>query len=442
MSAASAPLTGWNNPLVRGLTLFGAMFVLVLVLGLVQGGASLLLILTQATAFALVALGLNIQWGYGGLFNFAVMGFLMVGGASTVFLSYPVNMAFWESDGPMMLGRALIAFLVGLALVLAARRVDRFGITGKGKGFIVALAWFAGYIIYRTQIDPAAAYIESTAGFVGGLGLHPVLGWLFGGLVSAVIAFYIGKISLGLRTDYLAIATIGISEILRALIKNMDWLTRGTMTVSPMPWPTPLPQYYQTVGASIPESFIYARLGFFALTAVFLVVAFVLVQRAYGGPWGRMMRAIRDNHVAASSMGKDVKGRQLELFVLGSILIGIGGAILATVTQIFDPSGYQPINHTFMVWVMVIVGGAGNNWGVVLGAFLIYIVWVISDPVAQLIFLNLSAFTDSIGWGAIPEIDSRALQMRVFVLGIVITIALRYAPRGLLPEVVQRAAPR
>jgi branched-chain amino acid transport system permease protein len=438
MSAAAPVALGLNSPLRRGLLLFVLMFFIVVAVGITQGTASMLLILTQATGFALVALGLNIQWGYGGLFNFAIMGFLMVGGASTVFLSYPVNMAFWDSEGPMMLGRALIAFLVGLALVLLARRVDRIGITGKWRGAITALAWFVAYVIYRSQIDPAAAYIESTAGFVGGLGLHPILGWLFGGLVSAVIAFYIGKISLGLRTDYLAIATIGISEILRALIKNMDWLTRGTMTVSPMPWPTPLPQQLQAGGMSIPDSFITARVMFLGVALVFLVIAFILVQRAYGGPWGRMMRAIRDNHISAGSMGKDFKGRQLELFIFGSILMGIGGAILASFTQIFDPSGYQPINHTFMIWVMVIVGGAGNNWGVVLGAFLIYIVWIISDPLAQMIFLNLSVITEQLGWGAIPEIDSRALQMRVFVLGVVITIALRYAPKGLIPEVVKR----
>jgi len=439
MSGAGNPVaTGWDSPLRRGLILFGLMFLLVLAVGMVQGQASILLILVQATAYALIALGLNIQWGYGGLFNFAIMGFLMVGGASTVFLSYPVNMAFWQSEGPFMLGKALLAFLAGVALVLAVRQSHRIGITGKLKTTLVVLAWFAAYVLYRSQIDPAAAYIESSAGFVGGLGLHPMLGWAFGGLVSAVIAFYIGKISLGLRTDYLAIATIGISEILRALIKNMDWLTRGTMTVSPLPWPTPIPQQLQGMGSSIPESFVYARLGFLAMAVLVLVLAFIVVQRAYGGPWGRMMRAIRDNHIASSSMGKDVKGRQLELFIFGSILMGIGGAILATFTQIFDPSGYQPINHTFMIWVMVIVGGAGNNWGVVLGAFLIYIVWVISDPLAQMIFLNLSSLTNSIGWGAIPEIDSRALQMRVFVLGVVITIALRYAPRGLLPEVVKR----
>ncbi|WP_108398185.1 branched-chain amino acid ABC transporter permease [Devosia submarina] len=437
-AAATTSPKGWDSPLRRGLMLFAAMFLVVVAVGVAQGTASMLLILVQATAFALIALGLNIQWGYGGLFNFAIMGFLMVGGASTVFLSYPVNAAFWDSEGPMMLGRALLAFLAGLVLVLLARQSHRIGLRGKAKTTLVVLAWIAGYIIYRSQIDPAAAYIESTAGFIGGLGLHPVLGWAFGGLVSAVIAFFIGKISLGLRTDYLAIATIGISEILRALIKNMDWLTRGTMTVSPMPWPTPLPQQLQAWGSSIPESFMLARVWFLVLATIVLIAAFIIVERAYGGPWGRMMRAIRDNHIAASSMGKDVTGRQLELFIFGSVLMGIGGAILATFTQIFDPSGYQPINHTFMVWVMVIVGGAGNNWGVVLGAFLIYIVWIISDPLAQLIFLNLSSLTESIGWGAIPEIDSRSLQMRVFVLGVVITIALRYAPKGLIPEVVRR----
>src|SRR5690606_22013274 len=100
---------------------------------------------------------------------FAIMGFLMVGGASTVFLSYPVNMAFWESDGPMMLGRALAAFIVAVALVVLSRKVDRIGITGKWRVTVIALAWFVGYVIYRSQIDPAAAYIESTAGFVGGL---------------------------------------------------------------------------------------------------------------------------------------------------------------------------------------------------------------------------------------------------------------------------------
>jgi branched-chain amino acid transport system permease protein len=424
----------------RGLFMFAGIFALIIVVAVAMGIPFTTRLMVEAFAYALIALGLNIQWGYGGLFNFGIMGFLMVGGFATMFISYPINPTFWGSEGPAMLGRALLAFAIGAALVLAARQSQRIGIKGGWKVALTVLVWFAAYIIYRSQIDPAAAYIEANSGFVGGLGLPPVLGWLFGGVLAAGIAYLVGKICLGLRTDYLAIATIGISEIIRALLKNMDWLTRGTLTVSPIQWPTPLPQDLQASGMDINSSFIFARAGFLAVVLVFIIIAFVLIQRAYGGPWGRMMRAIRDNHIAAGSMGKNVTARQLEIFVLGSVLMGIGGAILVSFAQIYDPSSYQPINHTFLFWVMVIVGGAGNNWGALLGGLLIYITVAMSDPVAQWLFSNISHLTEQVGWGAIPEIESRALQMRVFVLGVVITLALRYAPRGLIPEVVRREA--
>lgn len=425
--------------LQRSLILFAGLFLLFALVGYMLGTANISLLLVQSFAYALIALGLNIQWGYGGLFNFGIMGMLMLGGAAVTFVSYPVNPEFWGSDGPLMLGKALLAFLAGLALVWAAGKSDRIGIRGGWKTFVTVIAWIVAYFVYRSQIDPAAAYIETVgSGWVGGLGLHPVLGWLFGGVLAAGVAYFVGRICLGLRTDYLAIATIGISEIIRALLKNMDWLTRGTLTVTPISWPVPLPQDYQASGTSIADSFFIARLGFLAVVIAFVAVAFFLVQRAYGGPWGRMMRAIRDNYIAAGSMGKDVKSRQLEIFILGSVLMGIGGAMLVSFQQIYDPGSYQPINHTFLIWVMVIVGGAGNNWGAVFGALLIYLAWMISDPVSQFLFNGLSHWTSQIGWGEIPDIQSRASQMRVFVLGVVITIALRYAPRGLIPEVVKR----
>jgi branched-chain amino acid transport system permease protein len=422
----------------RSVILFAALFAFFVALGFILGQANLSLLLVQAFAHALIALGLNIQWGYGGLFNFGIMGFLMLGGFAVTFISFPINQAFWGSDGPFMLGRALLAFAGGALLVIGARMSDRIGIKGGWKTALTILAWAVAYILYRSQIDPAAEYIESTAGFVGGLGLHPVLGWAFGGLLAAGVAYIIGRICLGLRTDYLAIATIGISEIIRALLKNMDWLTRGTLTVQPIPWPTPTPQVFQEGGVAISQSFIYARLGFLALVIAIVLAAFFLVQRAYGGPWGRMMRAIRDNHVAAGSMGKNVTSRQLEIFILGSVLMGIGGGILVSFAQIYDPGAYQPINQTFLLWVMVIVGGAGNNWGAIFGALLIYVMWLISDPVAQTVFNWISERTSDLGWGAIPEIQSRASQMRVLILGVVITAALRFAPRGLIPEVVRR----
>ncbi len=424
----------------RSLVMFIGLFAFFVALGLVLGAANVSLLLVQSFAYALIALGLNIQWGYGGLFNFGIMGFMMLGGFAVTFISYDFNETFWSSEGPIMLARALLAFAGGALLVIGARRADRIGISGGWKTALTIVAWAVAYIIYRSQIDPAAKYIEEHAGFVGGLGLHPILGWLFGGVIAAGVAYIIGRICLGLRTDYLAIATIGISEIIRALLKNMDWLTRGTLTVTPIPWPTPTPTALQEQGVRITESIIYARLGFLAVVLIILLGVFYLVQRAYGGPWGRMMRAIRDNHIAAASMGKNVTARQLQIFILGSALMGIGGAILVSFQQISDPGAFQPINHTFLIWVMVIVGGAGNNWGAVFGALLIYVTWIISDPIAQMLFNWISVRSTDMGWGAIPEIQSRASQMRVLVLGVVITVALRFAPRGLIPEVVRREA--
>lgn len=422
----------------RYIGLFAALFALIVFVGVMMGAPFTVRLMVEAFAFALIAMGLNIQWGFGGLFNFGILGMLMVGGFAVTFISFPVNMAFWESEGPMLLGRTAIAAAIGAVLIFFAHRVQRFGITGKWRGAAIVVAWFAAYVIFRTQMDPTANYITSTAGWVGGLGLPVILGWAFGGVLAGLVGFLVGKVSLGLRADYLAIATIGIAEILRALIRNMEWLTRGTLTVSPIPWPVPNPQYYQAQGVSITDSFIYARGGFLVLVVLIVIVALFLIHRAYQGPWGRMMRAIRDNHISAASMGKDVTGRQLEIFVFGSVLMGIGGAILVSFVGIYDPSSYQPINHTFIIWVMLIVGGAGNNFGALFGGLFIYIVWMLSEQLATGLFGTLSNWSSSMGWGAIPDIETRAVQMRIFVLGLVVTIALRFAPKGLLPEYIKR----
>ena len=422
----------------RPFLLFGVLFVLIVGVGLWQGTANVLLILVTALAYALIALGLNIQFGYGGLFNLAVMGLLMMGAMGTTMIAMPINEAFWNSDGPMLLLRAIGAAVAGGVLVLAARQVRRLGANGAVTFWVTLLAWLIAYIFYRTQIDPAAAYIEQKAGWVGGLGLPVWVGWIVGSVFAALAAFVIGRISLGLRSDYLAIATIGMSEIIRAFVKNMDWLTRGTLTVSPVPWPVPTPDFFQAMGAEVTNSFIQARAGFLVVMVLLVALVLFAIERAYRGPWGRMMRAIRDNHIASASMGKDVTRRQLELFVFGSALMGLGGAILVTFLRLFDPGGYIPINHTFLIWVMVIVGGAGNSFGALFGALFIYFVWIMSDPVSNLLFDWASSLSVSFGWPAIPEIDARSSQMRVFVLGLVITLALRFAPRGLIPEVVRR----
>jgi branched-chain amino acid transport system permease protein len=316
--------------------------------------------------------------------------------------------------------------------------VDRIGASRRLKGIIVTLVLIVSFVVISNHMASMSKEIESTSGWGGGLGLPVLFGWAVAGVVAAIIAWAVGKICLGLRSDYLAIATLGIAAIIKTFLKNADWLTRGTLTVSPLPWPVPATPDYLAMGDDPTTAFTYARGGYLLLMVVIIALVIWGIERAYHGPWGRMMRAIRDNYIAASSMGKDVTERQLQLFVLGSVLMGLGGAILATYTQLFDPSGYQPINHTFLVWVMVIVGGAGNSFGALFGAVFIYLVYSLSDPVSHALFDQLSALLKHMGWPEIPDVDSRASQMRVFVLGLVITLALRYAPRGLIPELIRR----
>ena len=148
-----------------------------------------------------------------------------------------------------------------------------------------------------------------------------------------------------------------------------------------------------------------------------------------------MMRAIRDNEIAAEAMGKDVNRRRLEIFVLGCVLMGFGGAVLIHFASIYDPSGFLDLNHTFLVWVMVILGGSGNNRGAIFGAVFVYIVWVMSEPMALWLFDLARVYGEALfGWQAPADLNSRALQMRVFVIGLTITLVLRFAPQGLLPE--------
>ncbi|NLC22584.1 MAG: branched-chain amino acid ABC transporter permease, partial [Halomonadaceae bacterium] len=164
----------------------------------------------------------------------------------------------------------------------------------------------------------------------------------------------------------------------------------------------------------------------------------LLLHRAYHAPWGRMIRAMRDNEISAAAMGKDINKRRLEIFVLGCILMGIGGAALTSFNSLFDPQGYLPLNHTFLVLVMVILGGPGNNLGTIFGAVAVYIIWLMSEPLALFLMHSGVALGQAwFDWQPPGNLDSRALQARVFVIGLLISLVLRFAPKGLLPERVR-----
>ena len=130
-----------------------------------------------------------------------------------------------------------------------------------------------------------------------------------------------------------------------------------------------------------------------------LLVLIWLSERALNSPWGRMMRAIRDNEVSAAAMGKDVTRRHLQIFIIGSAVVGLAGAMLTSMEGQLTPSNYSPLRFTFLIWVMVIVGGSGNNWGSVLGGLLLGWLWLIVEnagPVFMGIITQLSP------WIAVP----------------------------------------
>lgn len=412
---------------LRELVLCVALTAAVLGVYALMGAAYSTRMLVEAACYAILALGLTIQWGYAGQFNAGVMGFVALGGFCAMTFSVPVNEAFWNSELPGELGLALLYVVGAIALVWGATRLDRLGVPKRLRTVIAILLALVLYLVVISILRGVTGEIQSRAGFIGGLGLPAGVGWIVGGALAGGVGYFIGHICLGLRSDYLAIATLGIAEIIKAFLKNSDWLTRGTATVSPLPWPTPGPG---EVG------FVMARSLYLAITVVMIAVIFFLLHRAYHAAWGRTIRAIRDNEVSSAAMGKNVNRRRLQIFVLGCILMGIGGAALTSFNSIFDPQGYLPLNHTFLVLVMVILGGPGNNLGTIIGAVLVYIIWIMSEPLALGLMQLLASLGEGSGWFSGADMQSRALQARVLVIGLLITLVLRFAPKGLLPEKV------
>jgi len=162
----------------------------------------------------------------------------------------------------------------------------------------------------------------------------------------------------------------------------------------------------------------------------------IVTQKALYSPWGRMMRAIRDNEEAANAMGKNVVKQHLLIFILGSAIVGIAGAMLVTQDGLFTPGSYRPMRYTFLIWVMVIVGGSGNNFGAILGGFAVWFLWIEAAPIA--LFL-INFFTAGMA-------DTHALKVhliesvpyfRYLMMGLGLLLIMRYRPKGILPEKIE-----
>ena len=429
----------------RTSVLFAVMALLLVLVGQMQSWNLSLAILNLCLISAIMTLGVNIQWGYAGIVNFGIMGFAALGGLAGVLVSMPPVQAGWQAGGLGLLGGGVVAVLTAVLAVFVWGRVKA---NTRWRYWIMTAVIMAGYLLMRMVVDPAVAAIEAIesakAGHIGGLNLPILISWVVGGLFAAGAAYVIGKISLGLRSDYLAIATLGISEIVIYVLKNEDWLARGVKNVNGLPRPVPYEIDLQAeqwvidlaarLSTDVPElSSIIVKLCYAALFTAVLVGLFWLFETALRSPWGRMMRAIRDNEVAANAMGKHVTAKHLQVFVLGSAVVGLAGAMLTTLDGQFTPASYLPLRFTFLIWIMVIVGGSGNNFGSILGGFVIWFFWVESEPLGLwLMDVITSPLAETSGLRS--HLLASAAHMRLMTMGLLMLLMLRFAPQGLIPE--------
>lgn len=296
----------------------------------------LVAILTMGGIYALLTLGLNLHWGYTGLMNVGIAGFVTVGAYTSAILTAP--------DSPAHLG-----------------------------GFELPLT----------------------------------LGMLAAALASGFVAWLIGLTTLRLRSDYLAIATIGIGEILRMVARNEQWLTNGSQGM------TNVPKAFDMLPSP------WSEVAFLGVVLALVALMYWLCERAHRSPWGRVQRAIRDNEHAAAAAGKNVERFRLASFVFGAMVMGLGGAMMAQLLRFVAPETAEPLMVTFLVWVMLVAGGSGNNRGAVVGAFGVWLLWSLTDYLTRFL----------------PDtLEARASFLRIFLIGLALQLILIYRPQGLIGE--------
>jgi branched-chain amino acid transport system permease protein len=298
----------------------------------------LVFFLIVALDFSIICLGLNLQWGFTGLFNVGVAGFFAIGAYTTAILTGP-----------------------------------------------------------------------NYPGQLGGFGLPVALGWLGALAASGLAALGIGAVTLRLRQDYLAIATFGVAVVIQLLALNLQPVTGGAFGLNFVPRP---------LAASFTSSGLY-NLFYLGLTIAILIALYLTLEGLVRGPWGRVLRAIREDETAAVALGKSAFRFRLESFVIGSAVMGLAGGLYASFIGFIAPQDFQPI-LTFQAWTMLIVGGSGNNRGAILGGILVWGLWAASGAVIDTIL------------PAALQVRGAALQ--IVLIGVALALVLVLRPRGILGE--------
>lgn len=311
--------------------------------------------LTTVAIYGIFALALNVQWGYTGVFNFGVAAFFMVGAYTAGIVTKPPD----DSE--------FVQYIGGFGDFLSPDVLD----SEEWLRFVVGTA---------------------AAGFASGL-----------------LAFLLSIPTLRLREDYLAIATIGIAEVLRRMVIEEGSVVNGTNGLVGIPRPFG--------GWFDPSDYKYAML---VIAVVVLVLVFIAVERGIRSPWGRVLRALKEDEEVVEASGKNVFAFKMQGFVLGAVIMGIGGSVFAYARGSIGPDSFTHFFATFLFWAMLIVGGSGNNWGAVAGAFFVWGIWNIS--------LQLN------GYDMPGVLQTRVFYIRDFLIGAMLVMILLLRPQGLIPE--------
>ncbi|MEX2502100.1 MAG: branched-chain amino acid ABC transporter permease [Trueperaceae bacterium] len=324
----------------------------------------------MASIYAVLSLGLNVQWGYTGLFNIGIAAFFAVGAFTTALVT--------------------------------------------------------------TRVPEGALAAFSQQAF--GLGWPFLAGVAMAGVVSGAVAWLVGRPTLKLRHDYLAIATIGIAEVVRLVFQNERWLANGPQPLRGIPQPLNcltqeggcgwLPGALNAFFAPLtPRDYPFVYL---AVVAVILVVVYLVLERMIESPWGRVLRAVREEESSARMNGKDAAAFKLQAFVVGAVIMGIGGALYAHYMVSIDYSHFDPLYATFLIWVMLMLGGSGNNRGAILGAFVIWGIWTGTASLIDEIRPLLAAISS--------DLPARAPYLRFLFISVLLLAILRFRPQGLIGE--------
>jgi branched-chain amino acid transport system permease protein len=321
---------------------------------------------TFVAIYGIFALGLNVQWGYTGVFNFGVMAFFLVGANTAAIITEPPS----------------------------------------STEYVQYVGGFGNKLAFLPILD-SGQWLPFLFGIVGAA------------VFAGILAFLLSIPTLRLREDYLAIATIGIAELLRRITIEQRGLVNGTRGLTGIPRP-----FGDLVSSS---DYKFVMLG---IAVAALVLVYVAIERGIRSPWGRVLRALREDELTTAASGKNVFAFKSQGFIVGAMIMGIGGAIYAYANGAISPDTFTHFFGTFIFWAMLMVGGSGNNKGAVLGAYVVWGFWTIT--------LQLQGYTPEhpgpLGFALPDALQSRIFFIRDFVLGALIVVVLLLRPQGLLPE--------